>query len=279
MSLEGGLGGVGLTEIADESLRQLAEALESGSLRAPLSPVALEHAGLGNLRPGLAPFQGLDAAGLQLLIRAVLAERTRARHQRLELVWSGADAGVSHARYTKLVIPELIDSAARQITIAGYSFDAGAGIFESLQRAMVERAVTVRFFLDIEQLSKRLEQHLANERRKSRLGPLKAAKSADAELYARQVVSLFLELFWSTTGPRPDIYYDPRTAVSGTYISLHAKCLIVDCERALVTSANFTGRAQSRNIEVGVLIHDKGYAEDLERQWSNLVESGDVVRG
>jgi len=30
---------------------------------------------------------------------------------------------------------------------------------------------------------------------------------------------------------------------------------------------------------VGVVIHDKGYAAALERQWNNLVESEDVVRG
>jgi phosphatidylserine/phosphatidylglycerophosphate/cardiolipin synthase-like enzyme len=65
----------------------------------------------------------------------------------------------------------------------------------------------------------------------------------------------------------------------GAYASLHAKCLVIDYERSLITSANFTDRGQSRNIEVGVLIHDKGYAEALERQWTNLVQSGDVTRG
>ncbi|NCX99490.1 MAG: phospholipase, partial [Planctomycetia bacterium] len=34
--------------------------------------------------------------------------------------------------------------------------------------------------------------------------------------------------------------------------SLHAKCVIVDRGRALVTSANFTDAAQRKNIEVGV---------------------------
>ena len=64
-----------------------------------------------------------------------------------------------------------------------------------------------------------------------------------------------------------------------SFASLHAKCMIVDHEHALITSANFTDRGQSRSIEVGVLIHDKSYAVALERQWSNLVESGGVVQG
>jgi phosphatidylserine/phosphatidylglycerophosphate/cardiolipin synthase-like enzyme len=92
------------------------------------------------------------------------------------------------------------------------------------------------------------------------------------------VIGLFLELYWPATGPKPDLYYDPRTADPTSFASLHAKCLIVDGERSLITSANFTDRGQTRNIEAGVLIHDRGYAEALERQWANLIESGDVER-
>jgi PLD-like domain len=268
----------GLTLVSSESLRQLAEALEGGSLRAPVSPVALDHAGFGHLKQDLAPFRGLDAPSFALLLRAILAERSESGQRRLDLVWSGSDSGVSYARYTKLVIPELIDSATRQVTIAGYSFDQGSGVFEALHRAVVERTVTVRFFLDIHQLQARLEQQLGKERRKSRLEPVKAAKAAGAEPYARAVIALFLDLLWPEGGAKPELYYDPRTADPFSYASLHAKCLIVDCERSLITSANFTDRGQSRNIEVGVLIHEKGYAEGLERQWNNLIESGDVIR-
>jgi len=272
--------GPGLTDVANESLRQLLAALRSGSLQAPVSALALDHAGLGHLKTELAPFLALDAQALQLVAGAVLAERKRAGMRRLELVWSGSDAGVSYARYTKLVIPELIASATRQVTIAGYSFDQGAGIFTALHDAMTQRAVTVRLFLDIKQLRERLEGQLVKERRKSRLAPLNAAKSAGQTDYAAAVLDLFMELHWPAGAPRPELYYDPRTADPHPpiYASLHAKCLVVDCERSLITSANFTGRAQAHNIEAGVLIHDKTYAEDLERQWNNLIESGDVVR-
>jgi phosphatidylserine/phosphatidylglycerophosphate/cardiolipin synthase-like enzyme len=275
----GGRAGAGLTLVANESLRQLAEALETGYLRAPLTPVALQHAGLGHLSAELAPFLALDGPALQLLVRAVLAERHRAAEQRLDLVWSGSDAGVSFARYTRLVIPELVDGARRQVTIAGYSFDQGAGVFEALNRAMTERYVSVRFFLDIHQLEARLAQQLSAEKRRSRLQPLKAAKASDTDSYAREVIGLFLELHWPEVGAKPELYYDPRTADPTSYASLHAKCLIVDGERSLITSANFTDRGQTRNIEVGVLIQDKAYAEALERQWTNLVQSGDVRRG
>jgi phosphatidylserine/phosphatidylglycerophosphate/cardiolipin synthase-like enzyme len=279
VSEEGGKAGEGLSRVGTESLLQLSEALERGLIRAPLTPAALDHAGMGHLKATLSPLSALDAAAWRLLLDAVLAERRRLSQQKLDLVWSGTDAGVSYARYTKLVIPDLIESAKRQVTIAGYSFDQGAGVFEALHRAMVDRAVNVRFFLDIQQLEARLKQQMYTEKRRSRLGPLNAARASDPESYAREVLSLFLETHWPETGPKPELFYDPRTAGVGAYASLHAKCLVIDFERSLITSANFTDRGQSRNIEVGVLIHDRSYAEALERQWTNLVQSGDVTRG
>ena len=51
----------------------------------------------------------------------------------------------------------------------------------------------------------------------------------------------------------PALFYDPRSLETGdTRASLHAKCVIVDRLRALVTSANFTDAAQRKNVEVGV---------------------------
>lgn len=47
---EGG-GRLGLTEVSTDDLKQLLEALHSGALRAPLSAIALDHAGFGFLKP------------------------------------------------------------------------------------------------------------------------------------------------------------------------------------------------------------------------------------
>jgi phosphatidylserine/phosphatidylglycerophosphate/cardiolipin synthase-like enzyme len=269
-----------LSEVSTEELRQLAAAISDGKLSLPLSQSSLSFQGFGHLVQVMAPFFGLSKEPLLALVQSVLAERRRFLGKKLDLVWSGSDAGTSYTRYTKIVVPELIDSARNRVTVAGYSFDGGAGIFEAQHQAMNERSVAVRFFLDIEQLCERLEQKLrADKQRRSRLDPLRQAKSAGPEQYAREVLSLFRELYWPYEGKAPDLFYDPRTADRRVFASLHAKCLIVDDERVLITSANFTGRGQERNIEVGALIYDRGYAGALEHQWNNLVESGDVVRG
>lgn len=60
---------------------------------------------------------------------------------------------------------------------------------------------------------------------------------------------------------------------------MHAKCVVVDGEVALVTSANFTLRAHEQNTECGVLLEAPAFAHHLARQWLGLVEAGLVVEG
>jgi hypothetical protein len=269
---------LGLSEVSTDDLLQLAAALRSGQLRAPLGRVPLSHAGYGHLIESLGPYLGLDSSPLLALIECVLAERSHHPHSRLDLVWSGTDRGPSYARYTKVVIPDLFGRAARFVTLAGYSFDHGERIFEPLHRSMCDRGVAARFFVDIHQLHERLKQALRAEHRRSRLEPLDRARADGQRPFADAVISLFVELFWPFEGPRPEIYYDPRTADDRSFASLHAKCVVVDHEQTLITSANFTDRGQTRNIEVGVLIRDPLFAQSLEQQWFNLVNTNAVER-
>jgi phosphatidylserine/phosphatidylglycerophosphate/cardiolipin synthase-like enzyme len=73
----------------------------------------------------------------------------------------------------------------------------------------------------------------------------------------------------------PKVYYDPRSLETGAWrASLHAKCVIVDRVRALVTSANFTDAAQRKNVEVGVDIRYSPAAERLADYFVGLTRSG-----
>jgi len=102
-------------------------------------------------------------------------------------------------------------------------------------------------------------------------------QSADA--YATKVIDKFFREVWTFGLPKPDVYYDPRTAMPGPpWASLHAKCVVVDDETTLITSANFTDRGQTRNIEAGVLIDDRAFAEELGAQWRQLIAAGLVHR-
>lgn len=269
----------GLSEIASSDLVTLGALLAAGKLRPPLSKLALSHSGLGHLHEHLTPIAALPAESIVACIQVALAEREWGKGAGLELVWSGSDSGQSFAQYTGQIIQELIDGAQSTITIAGYSFDHGAILFGALQRAMTERSIKARFFLDISQLEARLAQQLGKERRRVRLTPLRSAQKTSPEAYAHAVIDLFRELHLSQRGLEPELFYDPRTADPKSYASMHAKCVIVDHERALITSANFTDRGQRRNIEVGVRIRDAHFGKQLEQQWNNLVASKDVLPG
>ncbi|MBV8130459.1 MAG: hypothetical protein JO114_22640, partial [Planctomycetaceae bacterium] len=74
---------------------------------------------------------------------------------------------------------------------------------------------------------------------------------------------------------RPKCYYDPRSleADQTKSTSLHAKCVVVDKEEAFVSSANFTEAAQTRNIEVGVLVRSSSFARKLSDHFESLAAS------
>jgi phosphatidylserine/phosphatidylglycerophosphate/cardiolipin synthase-like enzyme len=75
------------------------------------------------------------------------------------------------------------------------------------------------------------------------------------------------------------VYYDPRSLDEvGEPAFLHAKCIVIDDERALVTSANLTETAHVRNIEAGVLLEDPVFAKELRLSFEALISRGLVHR-
>jgi phosphatidylserine/phosphatidylglycerophosphate/cardiolipin synthase-like enzyme len=55
---------------------------------------------------------------------------------------------------------------------------------------------------------------------------------------------------------------------------MHAKCVVVDEAATFITSANFTTAAQTRNVEVGVLVRDGDFAARVGSQWRSLTARG-----
>lgn len=239
-------------------LEQLLAAIEIGRVDCPLAKLDLIEMGLGSVANALAEtLAGLDAAATKAALGLVLAERRHRVPPRLDLVWSGPDVRDSVSRDTAIVLRELFDGAERSVIIGGYSFD-DPSLLEPLHRRMKSAGIAVTLFVNI-----------SSEARTPEEGTALATKTIDR----------FFHEMWAFGPPRPDVYYDPRTAMRGPpWVSLHAKCVVVDDARALVTSANFTERGQERNIEVGVLIDDAGFASELSAQWRLLVAAGAMRR-
>jgi phosphatidylserine/phosphatidylglycerophosphate/cardiolipin synthase-like enzyme len=203
----------------------------------------------------LKPLCDLPPEAARLVLDAVLAERRAQRAPELELVWTGPEAAVSHTRSNAVVLRQLFESAKESVLVGGYAFDHGKEIFEPLHRALRDRKVRSEIFMDLR-------------------GEAKHGESA--EHFATECIDRFFSENWPFDGPKPTIYYAPLTAAWGA--SLHAKCVVVDANDSLITSANFTDRGQTRNLELGVLIRDRGFAELLVAQWRGLVAQGIVRR-
>jgi hypothetical protein len=170
----------------------------------------------------------------------------------VELVWTGGEGKTAYARPTAGVIRELFEEAERHVLIAGYSFDHGASILEPLHAGMSARGVSVDLYLHIE----------------------RARPGRDLDDHLQREIATFFAVNWPFGTPHPAIYVAPRTIDPTLKESLHAKCVVSDASVAVLGSANFTDRGQSRNIEVGARIDDAGFACALVAQFRAATNAG-----
>jgi phosphatidylserine/phosphatidylglycerophosphate/cardiolipin synthase-like enzyme len=249
---------MGLTRVPLPTLEDLLDAVERGRLACPFTVADLVDVGFRGPASDVIHAMGqANAASAAAMLRVAIAERVHRHPPRVDLVWSGPETRTSVARSTGLVVQGLFESATRSVIVGGYAFDTPE-ILEPLHRAMKERGVDVMLFVDIDGV---------------------AATAAGATAFATAHIDRFFQTVWVFGSPKPEVFYDPRTAAPGPpWASLHAKCIIVDDARSLITSANFTDRGQTRNIEAGVLIEDAYFAEELGGQWRKLVSAGMVKR-
>ncbi|MCD6499414.1 MAG: DISARM system phospholipase D-like protein DrmC [Deltaproteobacteria bacterium] len=250
-------GAGGLTAVPLPDLRMLLTVVETNRTAVPLTEVGLQSVNLGHLAGRLGSLDGLDRAGVLAALSIALAERERAGEWSAEVVWTGPEARGSTSRDTAVVVRRIFSAARRSVLVAGYAFDHGRDILRPLHVAMRDRGVTVDLFLDLRE---------------------RAAVGTDLGAFASEKIDLFIEQNWPFGEPTPNLYYAPATLAPESAASLHAKCVVVDEETTLVTSANFTDRGQSRNIEIGILLHDRVLASQIVAQWKGALAAGQFVQ-
>lgn len=237
-----------LSGYSEGALRGVADRLRGRRARDPVA---------AHVADPVTVLAGMPLAVARAVIATALAERAR-RCAPPELVWTGP-AAVKRAKHrdTAVVLRNLFASAADRVVIAGYRFDHGSRLLEPLHAAMVTRGVTARMFV-----------HVQVEKEVMRASPTEQLAHCHGE------VAKLLDANWPFGEPYPEVFYETRPMETGRYSSMHAKCVVVDDRVALVTSANFTRRAQEDNVEVGALIHDPGFVTALAAQWANAVSHG-----
>lgn len=248
----------GIADVSDSTLERLREGLLADRIRAPMTRADLVAFGITHqLDPLVETLCGHSKNACVALLNAVLAERAKFDRPAPELVWTGPEAATGAARDTAVVLRELFEGAQHRVVLAGYSFQNATHVLRPLHKVMGE-GVTATFFVDVKQVQQTMHDPVG---------------------YGRSELEKFLAENWPFGPPFPRVYCDRRALEPGPpWSSLHAKCVTVDGLRAFVSSANFTNRGQERNIEAGVLMYDRTFAEHLERQLTGLI-TADLVLG
>jgi phosphatidylserine/phosphatidylglycerophosphate/cardiolipin synthase-like enzyme len=247
-----------LLELPTHLRRRLAAALESGVVGVPYSRASLRSVldhreGTEKVVEALAQLDrlGIRGAASGAWIRTV--EEAAARTPRPDLVWSGPSVPGVNARDTRRVYEELLGSAERSVWASTYAFFDGPKAFEVLARRMdAKPELHVNLLLNIQR----------------RRGDITAVD---------QLVRKFAERFWGFDWPgqsRPRVHFDPRSLEAGGPSGiLHAKAVVTDEQCVFVTSANLTEAALDRNIEMGLLVHDRALAASVCSHFQKLIDN------
>lgn len=238
-------------ELSSDARLSLAEALLQGTPSATLHnsvPPSL-RASLGVLIACI-DRGDLDrrAAATALRVAATVFARAEAAH-RSELTWTGPSPLGSTLRRIDQCLLDLLRTAERRITVATFV----AGHVPNVTAALIAalgRGARVRALLDTPEDSE---------------GRISAAPSDTL----RDVVAAGAVLLEWPLARRPR---DER----GHVASMHAKFAVVD-DAVLIASANLTGSALARNLEIGVVLHDAALAARLEDHLDALLARGEIV--
>jgi phosphatidylserine/phosphatidylglycerophosphate/cardiolipin synthase-like enzyme len=247
-------------------LAAMGRGLAEGTLPLEAPRLALQRLGLSREAEASAVAElqtlrgeGWNAQGIARWLGALAAERARVEGARedLALVWSGPETVGAENRDSARVLEELFAGATESLLIAGFNFQAGEH-FDTLAAAMAERpALTVEVYAHVfiapgDDLGRALGAHDAALKRALGAMPLARVRC------------------FRPSGALLDAARDRR-------FNLHAKCVVADRRRVLVTSANFTFTAQERNVELGLRLDDPHVAERVHAQFEGLVKRGHMV--
>ena len=256
----------GLATLDRSNLLRLADLLEGGLLAPPLSALTLrDHIPVAHAAPvaqclGDLTRRDMPPAHIALVLRAFAAGRHASDDSAtpVEVVVSGPDA-TGGARDTGVVMRQLFGRADRRVLAVGFAVHQGKSVFKTLAaRLDNDNPFEATLCIDIRR------------------------RPGDTSL-GREIVRRFANEFVRNEWPGsrlPRVYYDPRSLepAGPTASSMHAKCVVIDGQEALVTSANFTEAAQERNIELGLLVDSRPVARRIEEHFMSLIRNKSFQR-
>jgi hypothetical protein len=256
-----------LLNLPASTLQQIAEDFRGGSLRHGVSPGLLSPFA-GPLATELAGlFRGLIAAGCPTSALAAFCDGMHFAKSRMESVendlyvtLSGPEVPGIPVVDTGTVVRSLFEEAKCEVLVTSYVFSHAKELLAPLAARMVtDPAFRVRFILD-----------LTNQRR---------SPDEPLPIVANRFKKNFLEHHW-TGSTVPEFWHDARNFHESDQAKrgvMHAKVVVIDTAAALITSANFTSAAHSRNIEAGILIRQSRQVRTIRDYFDSLILTRQLV--
>ena len=239
-------------ELPPDTLSALTFALESGGTSKKLARFAATPTmkeklrRLEELHTQLPEINGQSVAFA--LQAAAQVTATAAVEQRTEIAWTGPATEAVPLRRVDQVFYDMVETAREEVLLVTYAAYKAERALKALRDA-TDRGVRVKLVIELAQES--------------------GGKISFDGLQA------FLE-----TVPAAEVFYWPldrrKHTASGAYGAMHAKCLVADRSRAMVSSANLTDYALEANMELGLLV-ERAIASRLAEHFDQLIVRGELI--
>jgi phosphatidylserine/phosphatidylglycerophosphate/cardiolipin synthase-like enzyme len=238
-----------VASLPDGALDRLVSVLEEGASRSAVLQAVPSDAYRDQAQRlvNLMDETGADGFAVALAIAAAREREQMARGERISIVWTGPETSAVAMRRMDEALLELIAMTRKRLIIVAFAVYKVPAVADALV-ACSERGCDIAVMLESEAESG---------------GRVTYEMSQALGIQLAQHATLYtwpLEL-------RPDVG-------AGRRASLHAKCAVGDEERLLVSSANLTEYAFTKNIELGLLIEGGAVPCRVQAHLEALITSG-----
>jgi phosphatidylserine/phosphatidylglycerophosphate/cardiolipin synthase-like enzyme len=239
-------------ELPPGTLNALISALEPGGGSQNLSRFAVTPTMREKLRRleelcDLQPEIGTQAVAFALRA-ATEAAAAVGSDQRTEIAWTGPATEAVPLRRVDQVIYDMVESANEEVLLVTYAAYKAERALRALRNA-ADRGVRLRLIIEL-------------------------AQESGGKITFDGLQTL------RTAVPSAQIFYWPKErrmrSESGAYGAMHAKCVVADRSRAIVSSANLTDYALEANMELGLLV-ERAVAVRLAEHFDQLIIRGELI--
>ncbi len=181
------------------------------------------------------------------LLSAVSTEKAHREQQSVELVWTGPDVGVVPLRRTEQALLQVIESATERLLVVSYAVYHIPRVCDTLVRA-ADRGVAIKIIVES-------PDRIEGEHAYCTLAALGPSVASRCGVY-----------LWPLEHRARD--------EAGKVGILHVKCAVADGRWLYLSSANLTEYAFTLNMELGLLLKGSELAEQVERHFDRMIQTG-----